>query len=260
VLIGTAEQNALVARMAERLPARYEGSTLRLGDGTREPSQNTALGLVHYNPLAPSRLVFWVASPDAAAYRADALVPQLLGAGPTGVDLLVTRATEPSVVLTRSFDSRWGWVSREGSPALPPSGASREPLARMLAESARRAAGADFAFAYDSSPRAPTPTFTPGSIRLADLAALLYYEPIGVMTLTGAQLAEARLALAQTPEAHLQPEPDPARLDPKKSYRIAITGRQIWPVVGTTHLAPEAYVTTKFETASALLRSGFVGL
>ena len=80
------------------------------------------------------------------------------------------------------------------------------------------------------------------------------------MTLSGARLAEARLALAKTPEAHLQPEPDPARLDPKKNYRIAVTGRQIWPLVGATQLAPEAYVTTQFETASALLRSGFVGL
>ena len=99
------------------------------------------------------------------------------------------------------------------------------------------------------------PAFAGGSVRLGDLTALLYYEPIGVMTLTGAELTSARAALATKPEAHLQPEPS-AQLDPRRSYRVAISARQISPIVAATHLAPKRYELTQQEMATALARSG----
>jgi hypothetical protein len=254
VLIGTAEQNSLVARMAERLPVRYDGEAIRFSDGTSLPAADTALGLVHYDPLAPSRLVFWVASPEAAAYRADALVPRTLGRFPTGVDLVVTRVSEPRILLARSFDSRWNWVSREGSPALPAAGAERAGFARMLAESVRRVSGADFALALESGEDGPT--YATGSMRTSDFVGLLYYEPIAVMSLTGSELAAARLGLAKNAQAHLQPEPN-AKLDPKRSYRLALTARQLGPLFYATHLAPPSYRLTELELASTLARSGF---
>lgn len=257
VLIGTAEQNQLVARLAERLPVRYDQRELRFTDGTKEAARDTMIGLVHYNPLAPSRLIFWVASHDLAAYRADALVPRLLGTFPTGVDFAATRVSTPTLVMARSFDSRWSWVSREGAAALPPADADAAQFASMLAESVRRASRADFALALHAGPNGPSyATYAP-SVRLTDLTALLYYEPIGVMTLTGAELATARLALAAKPEMRFQPEPG-ARLDPKRKYRVAVTARQISPLVAATHLAPRQYTLTELELASALGRSGFV--
>jgi hypothetical protein len=254
VLIGTASENALVAKIAERLPVRYDGTDLRFSDGGKEPAADTALGLVHYNPLAPSRLIFWVAASDPAAYRADALAPRLLGSFPTGADLVVTRASTPTLVMARSFDSRWNWVSREGAPSPPPAAAEGAVFARTVAESVRRAAKADFAVALELGPDGPT--FAP-SVRLTDLTALLYYEPIAVMTLTGAELAAARGALASKPELHLQPEPT-GTLDPKRSYRVAVRGPQLWPLIAATHLAPRKYVVTDLEVASVLGRSGFL--
>jgi hypothetical protein len=257
VLIGTAEQNALVARLAERLPVRYDQRELRFTDGTQEAAADTAIGLVHYNPLAPSRLIFWVASNDLAAYRADALVPRLLGTFPTGIDFAATRVSTPTLVMARSFDSRWNWVSREGSATLPPADADAPHFASMLAEAVRRASKADFALALHTGPNGPSyATYAP-SVRLMDLTALFYYEPIGVMTLTGAELATARLALAAKPEIRLQPEPG-AHLDPKRNYRVAVTARQISPLVAATHLAPRRYTLTELDLASALGRSGFV--
>jgi hypothetical protein len=256
VLIGNAAQNTVVARLADRLPVRYEGSELSFSDGSKEPAADTAIGLVHYNPLAPSRLIFWVASSDAAAYRADALAPRLLGSFPTGADLVVTRASTATLLMARSFDSRWAWVSRESAPSLPRAGADGTSFARMVAESVRRAAKADFALALEDGPTGYS--YAP-SLRLTDLTALFYYEPIGVLTLTGAELASVRRAIAAKPEAHFQPEPS-AKLDPKRSYRLAVTARQISPLVAATHLAPHQYVLTELELASALNRAGFVGL
>jgi dienelactone hydrolase len=255
VLLGTASQNSLVARMAERLPVRLERDELRFSDGAREPASDSAVGLVHFNPLAPARLVFWVASNDPAYYRADALVPQVLGTFPTGADLVVSRVSEPSIVAARSFDSRWRWVARAASPTLPAAAADRAVFARALAESARRAVKADFALALQTAPGNPSYA---NSLHVADVAGLLYYEPISVMTLTGAELDAARQTLAsKKPEALLQPQP-PARLDPKATYRVALTARQISPLVSATHLAPKRYVMTDQDIASALLRSGFI--
>ena len=254
VLIGTAEQNAIVASVASQLPVRYESEQVRFSDGSQSPSADTAIGLVHYNPLAPSRLVFWVASSEPAAYDADALVPQLLGTIPTGADFIQSRVADRTVLMTRSFDSRWGWVSRDGSPTLPNGAGGRPALSRLLAETARRATGADYAFALETGDLGPA--FAAGSVRLVDLTALLYHEPIAVMTITGAELAAARLALAPKPEAHLQPEPS-TQLDPKRSYRVAITARQISPIVALTHLAPKRYELTDQDLASALARTGF---
>jgi dienelactone hydrolase len=252
VLIGTAAENALVARMVDRLPLRYEGDEVRFNDGTKEPAQDSTIGLVSYNPLAPSRLIFWVASNQRAGYRADALVPRVLGSVPTGVDFVMSGASDAVYRMARSFDSRWSWLSREGSPALPPAATEVASFSRLLAESVRRAAQADFALALPS-----TNTAFPfaSSSRLADVTAQLYFEPIAVMTLTGAELEAARGALAKLPGAALQPEP--GKLAPERSYRVALTARQISPLVGATHLAPKKYVLTELDAASALARSGF---
>lgn len=253
VLIGTAAQNALVARLADRLPVRHQDGQLRFSDGTKHPADDTALGLVHYNPLAPSRLIFWVASDSAAAYGADALVTRVLGTSATGADFALARVSEPVLLMTRSFDSRWGWLSREASPLLPPAAADPATFARLLAEAVRRATQADFALALANGERGPS--YAP-SLRLLDLTALFYYEPIAVMTLTGAELSQAEQALASRPEARFQPAP--GRLDPQRSYRVAVTARQITPLVRATHLAPRQYTLTELELASALGRTGFI--
>jgi dienelactone hydrolase len=258
VLIGTAAENALVARMADRLPLRYEASEVRFNDGTKQPAGDSTIGLVSYNPLAPSRLIFWVASNEPAGYRADALVPRLLGTYPTGVDFVMSRATQPVYLMARSFDSRWSWLSREASPALPPAASDAGVFSRLLAESVRRAAQADFALAL-AVPNGPKDAFTHApSLRLLDLTAQLYYEPIAVMTLTGAELEAARRALATLPGAQLSPEPQ--KLAPERSYRLALTARQIAPLVSATHLAPKKYVLTELDIASSLARAGFPSL
>jgi hypothetical protein len=253
VLIGTAAQNALVSKLADRLPVRYEAGEARFNDGTKQAAEDSAIGLVHYNPLAPSRLIFWVASDAAAAYGADALVTRALGSAPTGADFAMSRVSQPTLLMTRSFDSRWSWLSREGSPSLPPAASDPATFARSLAETVRRAAQADFALALATGERGPS--YAP-SLRLSDLTALFYHEPIAVMTLSGAELTAAQQALASRPEARLQPPP--VRLDPKRSYRVAVTARQITPLVRATHLAPRQYVLTELDVASSLQRTGFI--
>jgi len=254
VLIGSAAQNSVVAALAARLPVRYEGDRITWNDGRELSSADRALGLVHYNPDAPSRLIFWVAAADPAAYAAGSLAAELLGAFPTGADAVVVRVSDPVLVQSRSFDSRWRWLSREQSGLLPAELAQNTELARAVAETVRRSAGADFAVAgLPESSRASA--YEPGEARLADLLAQNYFAPVSVMTLSGKDLVQAMRAIATAP-AELEPAPDLAHIDPRREYRLALSARQIAPFVRLTELAPRKYEVTDGSVAQALSRYG----
>ncbi|MEO8180363.1 MAG: alpha/beta hydrolase-fold protein [Deltaproteobacteria bacterium] len=259
VLIGTAEQNSVVAALAARLPVRLEGDELAWNDGSRSSARDRALGLVHYNPDAPSRLIFWVASNDAAAYAAGSLAPELLGALPSGADAVVVRVSDPTLVASRSFDSRWRWLSRDQSALLPAElAASSADLARAVAAAVRRAAPADFALAGLPEP-ARTSAYEPGEARLADLLAQNYFTPVSVMTLLGSELVAAAHAIAPS-DGVLEPELDLSRIQPQREYRLALSARQISPFVRLTHLAPRKYEVVEGDVARALSRYGVTGM
>jgi dienelactone hydrolase len=254
VLIGNAEQNSVVASIAARLPVRMQGGNITWNDGHQLSAQDRALGLVHYNPDSPSRLIFWVAAQEAAAYAAGALVPELLGAGPSGADAVVVRVSDPALVETRSFDSRWRWLPREQTSLLPAELASNADLARAVAAAVRRSAPADFAVSGLPEPTRPH-AYEPGEARLADVLAQNYFAPVSVMTLLGSDLVQAVRAIAPA-DAKLEPEPDLSQIQPQREYRVALSARQISPFVRLTHLAPRKYEVVDADVAQALNRFG----
>jgi len=255
VLIGTAAQNSVVAALADRLPVRIADGSIEWNDGSKLSSRDRALGLVHYNPDAPSRLLFWVASDDAAAYSAGSLAPELLGA--SGADAVVVRVSDPTLVASRSFDSRWHWLPREQSALLPAALASNADLGRAVAAAVRRAAPADFAVAGLPEP-ARASAYEPGEARLADLVAQNYFAPVSVMTVLGSDLVQAARAIAPS-EASIEPAAELARVQPQRKYRLALSARQISPFVRLTHLAPLVYEQLDANVAQALGRFGIAG-
>ena len=84
MLIGTERQNSLVASIAERLPVSLSETHIIFSDGETYAAQGLGLGLVHYNPDAPQKLIFWVASNDHRLYGADSPVPETDGISITG--------------------------------------------------------------------------------------------------------------------------------------------------------------------------------
>ncbi|HEU4583567.1 MAG TPA: alpha/beta hydrolase-fold protein [Polyangiaceae bacterium] len=257
VLIGTAAQNSVVAAIAARLPVRLENGSIAWSDGSQLSSHDRALGLVHYNPDAPDRLIFWVASDDAAAYSAGSLAPELLGAFPSGADAVVVRVSEPTLVASRSFDSRWHWLSREQSALLPATLASNADLARAVAAAVRRAAPADFAIAGLPEP-ARTSAYEPGEARLVDLVAQNYFAPVSVMTVRGSDLLQAARAIAAS-EASIEPAAELGRVQPQREYRLALSARQLSPFVQLTRLRPRKYELLDTSVAQALGRFGIAG-
>lgn len=272
VLIGTAGENAVVRRIAARLPVRLDGTRLACSDGLELDAADRMLGLMHFNPEAPQRLVFWVASTSPDGYVPDATLP-LLAAGvlthPTSdtnffhaADLVVTSTTTRTLVATRSLDTHWRWIAgRESSPLLPAAAATREGFARAIAETARRATGSDFA-AAGFIPALGNAPVSAGTTRVADVVALAYGHPIDVVELSGEELlaTSARIAAAVTPATSaqdwcgLQPAVEPATIDPRRRYRIALPMLQIGPYVRATQSAPREQWRSEVTLADALER------
>jgi predicted esterase len=227
VLIGSASENAVVARMAELLPVRLSGGEIICSDGLTLPASHRTLGLVHFNPLAPERLVFWIASTEAAGYRADATVPALASPLFIGADLLVTHSTEKRLVVTRSFDSRWRWnTGREKSPILSAQDESHTALARRIAAAVCRATGADFAVAGHIPNLGESPV-SGGVTRVADITPLFYGHKIDMLEMSGAELLEAQNRLSKKPEdsndrVSLEPQATAGAVEPTRTYRVAV--------------------------------------
>jgi hypothetical protein len=251
VLIGTAQENSVVRRLAARLPVRVDPERITFDDGLVLPSRDRALGLVHYNPEAPDRLLFWVAATDPRAYAAGSLAPELLGRRTSFADVVVTSVERPALVRARSFDSRWRWLPDTAGAQLSSEDVPTwRELGRLTAESARRASGAAFAVAGPTLP-SDDPAYVSGVTRLSDLLVTTPYAPVSVMTLQGSELRAASRALQGT-ELSIVPPPESAGLSPGERYRVALTPGLISPFAAATHLAPRDYEVTSLSLSEAL--------
>jgi hypothetical protein len=226
------------------------------------PSADDALGLVHYNPLAPDRLIFWVASDNPATYAANSTIPFLMAGGPAnavGADLIITRAAAPTVVATRSFDSRWRWTpGRETSPLLPASLKTHRDYSAVIGSAVCRAAGADFAFIGTYGPPAQ-PAIVPGTTRAADVTALFYYDPVGVFEVSGTELLEIARRLAAPADAsqgpvYFEPQVDAGKIEGDRTYRVALPVDAISPFTAMVQMAPRHYRQTDLLVSDALER------
>ncbi|MBE2213982.1 MAG: hypothetical protein IAE82_08935 [Opitutaceae bacterium] len=272
VLLGTAEENAVVRRIAARLPVHLKNGRITCNDGLELPAAGRMLGLVHHNPEAPQRLVFWVAADSPDGYAPNATLP-LLAAGVLthavsdtnffhAADLIVTSTTSRTLVAARSFDSHWRWVGdRTGSPLLPAEATTREGFARAVAEAARRAAGCDFA-AAGLIPALGDEPVDADTTRVADVVPFFFGHPVDVVELTGEELlaAATRIEATMTPSilpgdwCRLQPAVEPATIDPRRRYRVALPMLQVGTYARATQSAPRAQWRSDAMMAEALER------
>ncbi len=262
VLIGTAVQNAVVARLADSLPVRFDGATVTCSDGEAFRADGAlVLGLVHYNPLSPQRLIFWVASGEPAAYAAGSAIPSIMGGGDFQrgngfvADLLVMSAKDGAIVADRSFDSRWRWAAgRESSPLVPAGLASARDVSRAVGEAVRRAAAADFALVGTGGAAAPYPV-TAGVTRVCDVVPFYTNVPIGMFEVTGAELLRIAQSASAKDSNLLIPGFDAARILAARTYRVALPVNVLWAFSGAVQPAPSHYWMTGLDTGEAVERS-----
>jgi hypothetical protein len=259
VLIGTAAQNSIVGRIAASLPVKLESDGVVCDDGTRFPGSRLALGLVYYNPLAPGRLIFWVASDDPVVYAANSAIPAVMGGGPFhsanafGADLLVMPAGRPTLAGARSFDSRWHWVlGREASPLVPARIATSIDFWDAFGEAIRRAAAADYAVVSTYGPS--DPPVTPGVTRVCDVVPFFRNVPLGRFEVSGAELLRISRQVGAKKTNLRMPGFDPARIAAAQRYRVALPVDVLWSFSTAVQPAPADYGLTGLDAGDAVER------
>lgn len=242
VLIGTERQNKVVASIANRLPVSFSKKEITFSDGENCPADGYGLGLVYYNPDMPQKLIFWVASNDLRAYRADASIPAqmaltfpMYASSPPGFDCLISLVGQPSMVEARSFNSNWDWIPRNGRGKKVSSSikTSRDYYAE-LSKAIKKETGADYAFAertvINDTNYIPC---LPGVTLLEDLVNKYYYEPIGIATLSGSELLTIQSKLEEK-GLSITPIPNKDNIDAETNYTLAVNQNSIWMLVEET--------------------------
>ena len=225
LLLGSAGQNSIVAKIADRLPVKIDHGRAVSNDGISWDFKGRALGLLHFNPLAPKRLIYWVAA-DSPEFReaGAAVMEQQHSVAPP--DFLLLDAKDSRTVAARRFDSRWRFEAGYGdSPFLPAAANSPLAFSAMLGEATRRACGADFALVGQA--RDQKPSFIPGETRLMDFATLHFQTRACVVEVAGKRMLALTKGIEQregmTGEMRqFIPALVPASIEPQQIYRIAM--------------------------------------
>jgi pimeloyl-ACP methyl ester carboxylesterase len=258
VLIGTAAQNSVVAKMAEKLPVAFRDGRIVFSDGADCPSQENALGLTYFNPLAPKNLILWLASEDAAFYRGGSPLPQILSVSP-GVDAAVMDSQRPTLVIARAFNTGWNWCAgRYDSPLIPEDCRSEEDAARWMAGVLAKATDSQFG-ARSRSFRmlyrlVPSLSFTPLLTRQADVSLFYYNRPIVTAPLSGKALTQFNRQIKASPIQAIQifPDPDALEIDTQRNYTVAFTAGDLWALTVTGAIVDEGSLST-VDTQAAIL-------
>ncbi len=259
VLIGTAQQNSLVASIADRLPVSVSEHEIAFSDGESYSADGLGLGLVYYNPDSPERLIYWVASNDNRLYREGSPIPEQMslqfsfyGSAAPGYDCLVSAVDRPSFVAMRSFDSAWAWNPRSVADKRVSTGiATSSDLLVALADAIRAEMGADFSYSEAFADGARV--IRPGKTRLEDFASYFFYEPLVEMTVSGTEALEIQSKLKAAGES-LYPKPDTDKIDPESEYVIATNQASLWNFVKQIKFAPRDYRLTDTQLSTAVER------
>lgn len=258
VLLGTAAQNSVVARLSSKLPVSVSGETLNTSDGCAYSAAGSAWSLVHYNPLSPQRLLLWLASNDVGFYQAGALLPRELFNHGYGADF-VLMSPDGRIGAARSFDTNWNWSAAYArSPVLPDSAATKAGWATLQADLFRRATQADFGLSmkgyrsnwiYRDSFMA-----TPGVTRYADMALLNYQFRLFIVELKGSDLARLQEILATGNDAPLCLSSNfaSAELKPDSYYTVTVDWDSLSPLSEQLHLLPQVVHATGLWESTAL--------
>lgn len=228
VLLGGAEHNTLTAKILDRLPLEVtKEKTLVAGGRTPVNLKQAGMRLVHYNPLAPERLVFLVAT-DATNKAATAwyAAPRryMTGAGSS------RRGDQPDVVVEgldgsdrrrMQFTNDWRWreVEHTTIPLAVGAGTARA-LAEARLRALHRVTGAEVAFWWGSSQSKQV--LDPRWFGRADLAIAVSPSRTLLCTMTGEELLEIQEKWMGEENLTVQPDLASLAIQRRRNYRVAM--------------------------------------
>ncbi len=234
ILLGGEAENVLVARWAKDLPVRIDAATGRVvsNDGQSWVWRGRGLGLLHYNPEHPQRLMYWLTANDPALYEPASALVTLNASRDVAPDFVL--AEHDRLVAARRFDSRWQWEPRYGSS--PPLEAEANDWA---AAQVRRALACDFVVQeHAASPDLPWQHAT--ETRIADLAAFSFSHRLATFSMTGAELRRAAAALNRG-AVRIWPQNELEEIEDDRRYRVGLVGLDMRGFVRTARIEPKDF-------------------
>jgi hypothetical protein len=242
VLIGKAEENQLVRKMQNQLPVQF-GKEITCSDGMRLPSEASIMGLYFYNPLAPAKLIYWVAADNPAGYHPYNLLLQLQNNNPCGTDFLIVQENPIRIVKVRHFDSRWNWSHvYESSAKVAEEENTFGKVFERLAGTIREATGSDFALQAVQAP----PELQAGVLGItqwADLASLDLTTPIAVIKMKGSLILSHQKGFAERKSPlRFYPAAD-EKIAPDRIYQVALSASypQIQQLINLQNHVPDSF-------------------
>ncbi len=258
VLIGKASENRLVRKMQNHLPVQFDKDIV-CSDGVRLPGTASLMGLYFFNPLAPARLIYWVAADNPAAYRANNMLLQIQDDAPCGVDLLVVQDNPFCLVKTRHFDSRWNWIKEfEKTARIDKADNTFGRLYERLADAIRITTGAGFCLQAVQAP----PELTAGVLGVtqwADFAALDMTTSLAIFRVKGSEMQSYQQDFSKAGlPFHFYPTVDD-KIEPEKIYVVGMTAGywQIQQLINLHKRIPESFEMLDVTLFEAMQRTLF---
>ncbi len=250
------DHNSVVAKLADKLPVKIEARHLTTSDGFSWNFEDRAVGLLYYNPAAPQRLIFWVASNSSDFYKPGTPMMRVQRWMPAGPDFIIMHAAKPIRVAARRFDSRWRWESGYGdSPIASASWCLQGGAAAALAQALRRATGADFALVQPGG-NGEEPLYAAGETRKMDVVAWEYDVRLAAMELTGREILQFPASQEKNTEDSWEflPTPRVDNIRPGRMYRVTMIPWTISSYAKQTRSNPESFRLLNGTVREALRR------
>lgn len=223
ILVGPADVNGVLARIASRLPAVESNGFLHVGE-EKYDLQGASYGLFHYNPEAPERYVMIMSSSEIAFYQSiNNGIADLMGdERPLG---LVARRLNPSRMIRRIMWNRdWQVPNSANEGETLPTLFSENPDAvkDLYHQAMCHATGAEFAIYYTGETNYYS--LWESAARWHDLAAEIGQAgTFFVGWASGADLQ--KLTLAEKDKVGLFPRFDETQILPQADYRLVLDPR-----------------------------------
>ncbi|MDD5455367.1 MAG: hypothetical protein PHW62_07770, partial [Candidatus Ratteibacteria bacterium] len=258
VLIGTAEQNSIVAEISDKLPVQLKQNSVECSDGINWKLRDAVIALSHYNPKSPQRLILWIASNNPKVYKPEPKILDSMFFSMVLPDLIVATLKNDEVVASRSFDSHWQWEPNYKESLLcSPHIRTNKQMQEEIGTVFNRAMGSDLALIQIPPNSNASPYLAGSPMRIADLTAYYYYMPIAEMTLSGRKIMAYQKWFKENPSEYgtfvFYPTMTKLTLKEDYMYRIALDPQSAWGLIEITiQEPPDEYKITDIQIRDAI--------
>ena len=247
ILIGTAAQNSVVARLADDLPVSLSEGKIVTKDEPSWDFTDRGLGLLYFNPLNPRRLIYWIASNELDFYRSEQPLISQQGWTTGAEDFQLINANKYQRVAGRNFDSRWSWeTGYSQSPGLPDEFCSWDGFDAAIKKAIQWGTGADYVLDktndYDF-----LPYWAAGETRHMDVLAFAeaHTSSLAVFELSGAEIKKQQANFEDNKRRDIKLKfslgPELDQIDPDRIYTVGLLSWTMWSYASSTKTNPESF-------------------